>query len=744
MAQSNDKSEPYRFHGVALKPVKGGKEKQYIGDCPLCGKQDHFFVTGETGQFQCKVCNEAGNIYSFFQKIHAEALKRTKRPDWERLASLRGLPWSAFRDHQFAYDKRTKNWLLPLHNVKGSLANLLVFNPPKINKLMGSPHCEQHLYAGHKINPEGPIYVCEGQWDAVALEHLFLKARLDASQFSVVAVPGAGTLKKEWLPVFKNREVFLCYDHGTAGSSGMEKAVVLLGENSKTRIIRWPSNLPDGYDVNDFVKSRLAKAKDGYKAFHQLFPADDPVSRKKGPRLIRNTFESVVRDFKKTIHIDKAWERALAVCMATVISGQLGDDPLWVFLVGPPGSGKTLLVESFLNCPQRAIYMSKITRQSLVSGYRGEEDYGILDKLRSLCLIVKDYTAIATLPLAVQEELYGILRDVYDGHCVVPFGNQEPKVFNGCYFSMIASVTDIIRAHNRAALGERFLKIELLDLINHDPERHIRTAIRSSTSPIENWSKNEEFLRNSVEAFMSRPFDEHKLPQLPLWMEDIIVNLGQLCAYLRAVVAKSGGELSYRPRPEIATRFSKQLTKLARCLCWVYGKSKIDKDICRIVQTIAIETILSWDVEIVHALFQAGDKGCLLPDLGALMQLSHTGITRRLEDLQHLQIVYRSKETKKDGRGQRRFIWYLSPKIAEFWAGAKLEYVPPPIVKHKERPGYTPKRKPKPTKTKTKLPRHQPADRKLPTRTKPSLPKKPNAKLHPSQSRKNGRKKATA
>jgi len=94
MAQSNDKSEPYRFHGVALKPVKGGKEKQYIGDCPLCGKQDHFFVTGETGQFQCKVCNEAGNIYSFFQKIHAEALKRTKRPDWERLASLRGLPWS--------------------------------------------------------------------------------------------------------------------------------------------------------------------------------------------------------------------------------------------------------------------------------------------------------------------------------------------------------------------------------------------------------------------------------------------------------------------------------------------------------------------------------------------------------------------------------------------------------------------------------------------------------------------------
>jgi hypothetical protein len=468
---------------------------------------------------------------------------------------------------------------------------------------------------------------------------------------------------------------------------------VILLKDSTVKRIHWPSEFPDKYDIRDYVTHRADKPKQAWQGLKALFPEKQAVVKKS--KLVRTTFEAVVKDFRKHLHIDKAWEEALAVCMAVVVSARLKNDPLWLFLVGPPGAGKTLLVESFMNSPDLAEYLSKITRPSLVSGFRGEEDYSVLAKILGRCLIVKDYTAICSLPLGVQEELYGILRDAYDGRCVVPFGNMDPKIFEG-YFSMIASVTDVIRSHNRAALGERFLKLELLDEKTHEPTKHIRTALSSIEDNIAEKAAAEESLRESVAAFMERPFDERKLPKIPSWLTERLIHLAQLGSNLRAVVAKQSGELSYRPRPEIGTRFAKQLAKLARCLCWVYGTNKIDERVYKIIQRVALETVLGWDLEILHALFHAGEKGLLIPDIGALMQLSHTGIARRLEDLQHLSIVYRSEETRRDRRGRRAYIWYMAPHIRELWAGAKLHYAPPPVVKFKPRSGYTPKRSPTP------------------------------------------------
>ncbi len=698
-----DHLAPYKFHGVHLR-VKG---KEGVGDCPFCGKENHFHVSTATGQYRCLVeCCEPGNTFSFLQRIYDDAVKRTKKSDWERLSSLRdNLPWQVFRDHGLAWQKSTGRWLLPVLNPKGALSNLCVFAPPKIPALIGTSNCVQHLYLADKIQPTGPIYVCEGQWDAIALRSLLKRCNIDDSLYSVVAVPGAGSFKKEWVELFKNREAFLMFDHDTAGSNGMDKIVAMLSEpklKCKVRRIQWPSELPDGYDVRDFVTHKGAKAKQAWQNLLALFPEKDAKDLKGKPKLVRSNFQSVLKDFRKTIHTDKAWEEALAVCAAVVISGKLRNDPLWMFLVGPPGAGKTLLVESFLNCRSRTMYLSKITRPALVSGFRGEDDYSILDKLRELCLIVKDYTAITSLPIGVQEELYGILRDAYDGHVTVPFGNMEPKEYSDLYFSMIASVTDVIRTHNRAALGERFLKMELLDELTHDPTVHIRTALSAIEDNIAEKANAEEFLRDSVAAFMDRPFDETKLPKIPNWLTERLINLAQLGANLRAVVATEGGELSYRPRPEVGTRLAKQLAKLARCLCWVYDKKKIDDQVYNLVQRVALDTVLGWDLEILHALYAVGEKGATVPDIGAVMQLSHTGISRRLDHLKHLSIVYRTSVVKRDERGRPQYVWHMAPAIHKLWKGSNMQYAPPPIVKFKPRNGYTPKRKAPPTKARTK------------------------------------------
>lgn len=704
-AAVDEKLAPYKFHGVNLR-LKSGEA---IGDCPFCDKENHFFVSPKTGQYQCKVgcCDEAtGNVYSFLAKIHADALKKTKKSDYERLSSLRdGMPWQIFRDSQFAWSKDQNRWLLPINNTKGALANLCVYAPPKIAALMGTAGCAQHLFLGDKISPTGPIYLCEGQWDAMALRWLLEKNNLDPSLWSVLGCPGSNSFKKEWVELLKNRDVFMFFDKDTAGSTGMDRIVDLVGNKAKLHRIQWPSDLPEGYDVRDFVSHKADKPKAAWQSLQSLFPKEAASAGGKArPKLIRAKFEQVVKDFKKAIHIDKAWIDALAISCAVAVSGKLKNDPLWMFLVGPPGSGKTLLVESFLNHKSGTVYMSKITRQALVSGFRGEEDYSILPTLNGKCFIVKDFTAVLAMPLQAQIEIFGILRDVYDGHCTVPFGNMEPKVFNDLYFSNISSVTDVIRKVNLADLGERFLKLELLDE-EHDPKVHIRAALSSVENDIGKKAAQEEFLRDSVAAFMERPFDERKLPKIPAWLTERLVNLAQLGANLRAVVAKGGGgDLSYRPRAEVGTRLAKCLGKLARCLCWVFDKKKIDEEVYRLVSKVACDTVLGWDLEIIHALYGYGRAGMTLPEIGVKMQLSHTGIDRRLENLQHLNIVYKTPEIRRDGRGRRYNIWHLADHIREMWRESSLEYAPPPVVKFKPRNGYTPKRPSKPTKAKTKFP----------------------------------------
>ncbi|MGH9426862.1 MAG: hypothetical protein ACRD2L_11250, partial [Terriglobia bacterium] len=361
------------------------------------------------------------------------------------------------------------------------------------------------------------------------------------------------TFKKEWIDLFKGRDVHLLFDKDTAGESGMDRIAIQLSKTAKeVRRIHWLSDLPQGYDISNYVTHNSEKPKVGWAKLQALLPEKSTTPGKSKPKIIRTTFQSVLKDFqrkvkgKRVFHTDRAWEEALAICMAVVVSRQLKNDPLWMFLVGPPGAGKTLLVESFLTLQgKQTEYLSKITRPALVSGFRGEEDFSLLPNLSEMCLIVKDYTAIVSLPTQIQEELYGILRDAYDGHVVVPFGNMEPKRYDNLYFSVIASVTDVIRTHNRAALGERFLKLELLDEA-HDPKVHIRTALSAIEDNIAEKAAAEELIRDSVAAFMERPFDEGRLPSVPSWLTERLIHLAQLGSNLRAVVAKQAGELSYR------------------------------------------------------------------------------------------------------------------------------------------------------------------------------------------------------
>ena len=84
---------PFTCHGVQFVGTSGDNE--FYGSCTFCGDQKHFYVNGETGQFNCKKCSEEGNTFTFLDKIaalHALEVDVTTK----KLPGKKPLVW---RDH---------------------------------------------------------------------------------------------------------------------------------------------------------------------------------------------------------------------------------------------------------------------------------------------------------------------------------------------------------------------------------------------------------------------------------------------------------------------------------------------------------------------------------------------------------------------------------------------------------------------------------------------------------------------
>lgn len=698
MSDESNALAPYKFHGIDFRHKKG---KEAVASCPFGCTDDaktgqgHFFVNEKTGQCACKKCGFEGNSYTFLQEFHRRSLAKTKKTDWETLASNRKLPWTVFKDKEVALDQTAaeRRWLIPVTNGNASLANLLAFIPSQPEpKAIGTSGCAMHLGGAANIRPTGPIYICEGPWDEMALTWMFGKVGIDPGTYSVVWCPGSAAFKKDWAAYFKGRDAVILFDNDKSGRAGTDKIkAILTPVAASIRNIVWPANFPEKYDIRDLVVERITTPKIAYKALLSFLPKLDHKPTKKLRQ--RTTFQSVVADFRKEIQVSQSFIDALAVCMAVVISAPIHSDPLWGFLVGPPSSGKTLLIHSFLNLEDKTHYLSHLTRPALVSGYKLEdgEDPSVLPTLRDKCLFIEDYTTVKSLPLTAQDELYGLLRAVYNGKYDHPFGNMESRSYNDLYFSMIAGVTNIIYRRSHSLEGERFIKLS----IGKDIDRAaiVRRAIGAACgeSPL-----NEEFLREIVAAYVTQLPDVNKLPKVPGWFVDRMVALAQICSILRALVEwKDKDELMYRPDEEVGARLAKQLVKIAQLLALVF-QHPIDQEIYRLIQRIAFDTVAGFNVEVADVIAKT-ENGAIIDEIGHTLQLSHSTISRRLHDLQELRMIYKHHDIDHNQKGQPRDIWNLTPEVRELWTAAAIEIAPPKLG-FKIRRGYKKKiSKPKPS-----------------------------------------------
>lgn len=71
MKKMNNTIDEKDLYDILEPPVKeGGHQKShYISTCPFCGKEKHFYINRKTQLFDCKKCEEEGNIFKLLQKL---------------------------------------------------------------------------------------------------------------------------------------------------------------------------------------------------------------------------------------------------------------------------------------------------------------------------------------------------------------------------------------------------------------------------------------------------------------------------------------------------------------------------------------------------------------------------------------------------------------------------------------------------------------------------------------------------
>lgn len=663
-------------------------EQEAHADCLFCGAKEKLYINYENGLWNCKAgaCQLAGNSYSFmklwYDMYHKESRLKKNDSKWETLSKDRSLSPENLRQQDIVHDGI--QWYIAVRNAKGSIVNLRRYQKGK--GLQGLPEVTASIFGAELLadsdHMSKPIYICEGEWDAIAMR-IFLGR--ESSDGIAIGLPGAGIWRDAWSDQLIGRSVILCYDNDQAGAKGTKRLWQKLKDKVSNLVyLKWPSGLEEGFDVRDFI-TRGATWNE-FTELIQMYVSDEEQNDKNEsmavnsivPRItdeassrVRPTFDQVVEVFRSHLHMTVDMEMALKIIFATVLSQQIQGDPLWVHIVSPPGTAKTELLMPLTTSPS-CYFSSTLTAHSLVSGFitPGGNDPSLLPKLNGKTFILKDFTEILNMPRVQKDEIYATLRGAYDGSVQKPYGNGLIRDYK-VHFNMLSGVTHSVFAERSSSMGERFLIFHLVKGVGFHAGDAIRAAIRNVGKESKVRSDLQEIVRDFVEVKIT-PED---VPNMPDNIMDRIVGLSSIVAMLRANVEKvySGGgqeKILYRPQHEMGTRLGKQLTKLIYGLSMVNNPPSLGEEEYKIVVRVALDTCVGFNLEAINLLVCEGGKS--VEELCDKLELPMSTLRDQLDDMTMLGAIRREKLLNPHGRGAPRYIYHASETIDAYWKQAQL------------------------------------------------------------------------
>ena len=354
---------------------------------------------------------------------------------------------------------------------------------------------------------------------------------------------------------------------------------------------------------------------------------------------------------------------------ALIIANKLhGRDPVWLFLIGPSGGGKT----EFLSCLfdlQEVWTISLLTAQTFLSGMPGEGDMSLLPKINNKVLIFKDWTNILSQNKDARNEIMGQLREIYDGQMKKPFGNGKIAEWKG-KIGLIAGTTPAIDIAQQmhTTLGERFIHYRL-----KTPGRK-ETAQRALSN-----SENAEFmrtsLRNAFYAFFKGVEIPAEIPKVSDEVQTEIIKVANFTTMARSGVIREftfKKEIMFVPSIEMPTRIVQQLNSLAVSFIIVNKGEFIPEDM-KIIYKIALDSIPQTNRMVIMEMARSNER--TTTEIATSLGYPTGPIRLYLENLAMLGVCRRIKgrESEEGGTADK---WIMEPEFVEIirtYEGVKAE-----------------------------------------------------------------------
>lgn len=363
------------------------------------------------------------------------------------------------------------------------------------------------------------------------------------------------------------------------------------------------------------------------------------------------------------------WLPDLAPLYATlgaVVAGQLPGPPVWLLLIGPPSSGKTVLLDALVDLPS-TYSISTFSQAGLLSA-APDGTPGLLPMIGEWGrLIFADFTTILSQPREARDNALGPMREVYDGRFVRVVGNRiRPLEWSG-KVNLVGACTEAIYTVDMSLLGERLTYVRMPEATHADRFLAAITTLERLPHLREQADQRRETVTKLV-ADLTIPEES---PALSSEEQDRLVTIGQLGATCRTKVLRDGFKadvIELVPEVEHPARFVAQLGQL---LAGMRVVGVADADAWRVVSQSCLDSVQPIRRKILRLLATAPREHATALIAGRC-HIPETTARRQLQDLEALGII---ELVHHDPDAWRAGDW-----LRDSWAYVTLPASPPTPV----------------------------------------------------------------
>ena len=369
--------------------------------------------------------------------------------------------------------------------------------------------------------------------------------------------------------------------------------------------------------------------------------------------------------FRRWLHLPDPG--SLYVVLATVAANRAEGDPVWLLVVGPPGGGKTEVLNPLGRLPD-VHPAATLTEASLLSGTPGKDRAkdskgGLLREIGPFgILVLKDFGSILSMNRDARAGVLAALREVYDGAWTRHVGTDGGRTLTWAgKVGLVAGCTPAIDSHHAVvgSMGERFVLYRL-------PPVEAEAQVRRAMAHVGHEAQMREELGEAVARVLAAaPADRLTAPPDAATV-DRLVSVSTLAVRCRSAVERDAysREIVLIPEAEAPARLALVLLRLHNALLAI-GVDGVTT--WQLVTKCALDSMPAIRRAVLEHL--AGEADPLTTaKVAEALDYPTTTTARALQDLTAHGIVHR--ESQGPGKPD---LWELTTWTRDRWPGSSPE-----------------------------------------------------------------------